>query len=266
MAKVAKGRESKRERTALSYVKACDAFDLLDSLGPRSVDLFCIDPPYYGIVKDSWDNQWKDPDEYIEWLVELLQLALQKIASDGSLICFGGIGVHGVHPLFDVIHGAETVGWTYRNWITWKKRRAYGKSHDYLFTREEILWYSASPIREEVAFNIPLLDEKRGYAGWNKDYPAKSEYKRVSNVWDDIPELFKPERYTQKPIPLMERLIKTHSNKGDLVVDFFAGWGTTGVAALRNGRRFVGCEAIQADAKAADRRCIEACLLPPAKS
>lgn len=130
-------------------------------------------------------------------------------------------------------------------------------SHDYLFTREEIAWYSVSPERTEVIFNIPLLDVKRGYSGFNKKYAAKSQYKRVTNVWSDITELFKTERATQKPIALMERLIETHSNMGDLVVDVFSGWGTTGVAALRKQRRFLGCERIESDAIKANERCIK---------
>ena len=54
----------------------------------------------------------------------------------------------------------------------------------------------------------------------------------------------------------MERIIATHSNPGDLVVDTFCGWGTTGVAALKLGRRFLGCERIPGDAKLANERCL----------
>lgn len=226
---------------------------------PQDVDLFVIDPPYFGIVKDTWDNAWRSESDYIRWLIELFTLARQKVKPTGSMLVFGGVGKHNSHPILQVIANTEELaGWHYRNWITWKKRRAYGKSHDYLFTREEILWYSASPERTSVTFNIPLLNEKRGYAGYDPKYPAKSEFKRVSNVWDDITELFRTERSTQKPIPLLNRIIETHSNPGDLVVDFLAGWGTTGVSSLKLGRRFLGCEAIRLDADAANARCVEA--------
>lgn len=47
---------------------------------------------------------------------------------------------------------------------------------------------------------------------------------------------------TQKPINLISDLIKTHSNEGDLVADFFMGSGTTGVACKLNNRQFIGCE------------------------
>lgn len=232
------------------------AKEFLSELPDASVNLFCIDPPYYKIVKEKWDSQWKTPEEYSAWLGELLALASTKLKSNGSLIMFAGLGKHGEHPIFDVVKEVEK-SLVFRNWITWKKKRAYGKSHDYLYTREEILWFSKSPERTEVVFNIPYLDEKRGYAGFSEKYPAKSEYKRVSNVWDDITELFKTEREAQKPLPLLERIINTHSNKFDTVVDFFSGWGTTGVAALALQREFKGCEMNPEDAAKANQRCQE---------
>ena len=237
------------------YILPQAASQFLESIEDSSVDLFLIDPPYYAIVPESWDNQWKSQEHYVTWLLKLVNLAQRKLEPDGSLLMFGGIGKHGSHPLFSLMDSMEMFSWHFRNMITWKKRRAYGKSHDYLFCREEIVWYSKSAERTSVVFNVPLLDVKRGYAGFDKDHPAKSEYKRVSNVWDDIPELMRPERSCQKPLPLIERLINTHSNPGDLVVDFFAGYGTTGIAALGLGRRFLGCEAIRADALWADARC-----------
>lgn len=237
------------------FVKAQGAYPFLQARPKGLVDLVLIDPPYFGIVDDSWDNQWSSAKDYLDWLFGILALARIATKPKGSLICFQGIGRPGEqHPIDEIRSIAASAGWYYRNWITWKKRRAYGKSHDYLFCREEIFWFSAAPGRTDVTFNIPLLDVKRGYAGFSEKYPAKSEFKRVSNVWDDIHELMRPERNCQKPEKLMARLINTHSNPGDLVCDFFAGYGTTGIVARKLGRDFIGCEAIKADALAADKR------------
>lgn len=239
-----------------NYITSQDVFDFIKTLEDESVSLFVTDPPYMDIVKDSWDNQWKSVRDYVDWMYRVLEAMKPKLKKDASVIFFGGIGKHDHRPFFKVMDKVESnTLYTYRNMVTWAKRKAYGKSHDYLFCREEFVWYSVSPERTKVTFNIPLTDVKRGYSGWNSKYPAKSEFKRVSNVWTDIPELMRPERNTQKPIPLMERIIKTHSNEGDLVVDTFCGWGTTGVAALNLGRRFQGCERIAADALLANERC-----------
>ncbi len=238
------------------YIQSADALTFVKSLDNDSIDLICTDPPFYGIVKDDWDNQWSSPNQFADWLVNIFQAALPKLKPTGSLVFFGGIGKHKEHPLFRIITKLEDAGYFFRNLITWKKKRAYGKSHDYLFCREEIVWMSRSAERTGVTFNIPLLNEKRGYAGYSEKYPAKSEYLRVSNVFTDINELFRPERKCQKPLPLMNRLITTHSNQNDLVVDLFSGWGSTGVAALHAGRKFRGCEKIPSDAHDANQRCV----------
>ena len=235
----------------MPYIQTDDARRFIGGLPDSSIDLLLTDPPYYEIVKDTWDNSWKSSDEFVDWLASIFEAVHPKLKSTGSLVFFGGIGKHGAHPLFKLIERLEQT-YTYRNWITWGKRRAYGKQHDYLFCREEILWYTVS---DQWTFNIPYLAEKRGYAGFNLKYPAKSEYKRVTNVWTDITELFRPERSCQKPDPLMARLVATHSNPGDLIVDPFAGLGTTGVAALRLGRRFQGCEIDVVAAVLAEERC-----------
>ncbi len=248
----------------MTYVHPLDCFDFANSLEDGSVSLLLTDPPYMGIVEDSWDNQWSSVDAYVEWMHSLLAAFKPKLTETGSVLFFGGVGKHGERPFFKLMEKIEDTNLlTYRNLITWKKRRAYGKSHDYLFCREEIAWYSVSPERTKVTFNIPLLDVKRGYAGFNSKYPAKSEFKRVSNVWDDIPEIMRPKRTAQKPTQLMDRLISTHSNEGDLIADPFVGFGTTGISALQLGRRFQGSEAIVADAKEANNRCREAAGLPP---
>lgn len=240
------------------HVLECSAEVLLKQLQPESVDLFLFDPPYFDVVGQKWDNQWKTVDDYVTWFHSLALGAKGTLKPHGSFIFFGGLGNHGFRPFWSVCQMLEWGTGSlfhYRNIITWKKRRAYGKSHDYLFAREEIAWYSKSSNRTEVTFNIPYTNVKRGYAGYNKKYPAKSEFKRVSNVWDDIPELMRPERETQKPVELMERLVVTHSNPDDLIVDLFTGSGTTGVAALKNGRRFIGCDTDTNVIARANERC-----------
>ena len=62
---------------------------------------------------------------------------------------------------------------------------------------------------------------------------------------------------TQKPIALLERIIKTSSNEGDLIADFFSGSGTTGVAAARLGRRFILCDESKEAMEIAKKRILE---------
>jgi hypothetical protein len=96
---------------------------------------------------------------YAKWLVDLCVLAREKVKPNGSLIMFQAIGKHGQHPVFQVVAGVERV-WHFRNWITWKKARAFGKGTNYLFCRDEILWFSAAAEEGRATFNTPMTDQK----------------------------------------------------------------------------------------------------------
>ena len=253
----------------MTYIHAAKAEEFIPTLEDGSVELILTDPPYFEITADAWDRQWRNSGEFAVWLSDILLSTLPKLTPTGSLVFFSALGKHGSHPLFQVVERLEAGGFYWRNLVTWKKRRAFGKSHDYLYTREEILWFSKSPDRTSVTYNIPLLDEKRGKVGsfghldkkTGLPYQAKSEYLRVTNVWTDIDPIIevteimgRKEHICQKPEKLMDRLVNTHSNRGDLVVDLFAGSGATGVSAVSLGRNFQGCDASEADAHRANER------------
>lgn len=66
-----------------------DCLEILKQLPDKSIDLILTDPPYYKIVKDKWDNQWKNITEYQEWC-EILAKEFQRVLKDnGSLYWFG---------------------------------------------------------------------------------------------------------------------------------------------------------------------------------
>ena len=65
----------------------------------------------------------------------------------------------------------------------------------------------------------------------------------ISNVWETTVETYHSRIYdTQKPKPLLERIIKSSSNEGDVVADFFCGSGTSLVVAKELGRNYIGCD------------------------
>ena len=240
------------------YVHPYAAERFHELLSPHSVRLLVIDPPYSGVAKSKWDHRRKDPRVFAEWLSGVMLSFLPKLTHDGSILFFGGTGMQGNRAFLHTLLAMDASPMMFRNWITWGKRKAYGKEFDYLYTREEIAWYSVSHEYREVCFNIPLTDELRGYKGFNPKYPAKSDYKWVTNVWNDIPELFKTRRECEKPVPLLRRIVETHSNPGDLVVDCFTGLGASGVAALSSGRAFFGCDEDSEAVETAETDCIAA--------
>jgi DNA modification methylase len=190
--------------------------------------LIICDPPYGDIVDEDWDV-----DDYHKWMKTCALYA----SIDATICIWGGVGKPGNRPFIDFASTVEAKNpdWIIKNWVTWKKKRAYGVKDNYLFTREECLILT----KGKPIFNIPLLDEKRGYAGYNAKYPAKSEYLRRTNVWTDITELFRNKIHPcQKPDKLYEVLINTHSNPDDLILDLCAGSCVTMRAAINTKRRY----------------------------
>lgn len=202
---------------------------------PGSVDLIVTDPPYGGIIDEEWDRKWSYADQLL-----MTDLIRDSLAPGGTAYVWGGIGTHMNRIFFRWLAELEMLypDLYIHDLITWRKRRAYGTKTRMLFVREEcaVLVKGNKP----ATFNIPYLEELRGYAGYNPNYPALSPHYRRTNVWDDVNELFRGKIHpTEKPVRLSEIMIETSSNPGDLVLDMFAGSGNVGVAAKKLGRRYI---------------------------
>jgi site-specific DNA-methyltransferase (adenine-specific) len=208
-----------------------------------SVGLIIADPPYGKIVSEAWDKA-DDAESFTNWMLDWTDLWYRLLVPGASFYVWGGIGRPDFRPFFSYLSRVESIGsLKMANLITWKKRRGYGKQNDYLFTREECAWLVNGDPKNPRTFNVPYLDEKRGYEGYNKKYPAKSEYKRRTNVWTDITEILRGKLVTaQKPVKLAEIMIETHTEPGEFVIDPFAGSFTTALAARKLGRRFAVIE------------------------
>lgn len=206
------------------------------------VPLVVTDPPYGNIVSETWDKVDVSAAEFANWLANFTKMwADVALLGGGAFYVWGGIGRPNFRPFLHYITMVESDGvLELANLITWSKKRAYGVAHNYLFTREELAYFVKGDIKKPRRFNVPLLDEKRGYAGYNAKYPAKSEFYRRTNVWTDITEILRGKIHpTQKPERLMEIPILTHTNPGEWVIDPFGGSGTTAVACRNTGRKFV---------------------------
>lgn len=209
------------------------------------VGLIVADPPYGNIVNETWDRIDKDDSQFAEWMVDWTRKWSDGILLDNAAFyVWGGIGMPGFRPFIRYMAMVEQKGtFELANLITWKKRRAYGVQHNYIFTREECAYFTKGNAKKPRVFHVPLLDEKRGYAGYDERYPAKSEYYRRSNVWTDIGELMRGKVHpTEKAQKLYEVMINTHTNPDEYVIDLFAGSGVAALAARETGRRFVVVE------------------------
>lgn len=207
----------------------------------RRVPLIIADPPYGNIVSDYWDQVGSDDKAFAQWMFGWTRLCGGFLVPNGALYVWGGVGTPKFRPFYRYLADVENeTSFQLASHITWGKKRAYGVQNNYLFTREELAYLVLGDAKKPHKFNIPLLDQKRGYAGYNAKYPAKSEYLRRTNVWTDVTEIFRGKIHpTQKPERVCEIPIEVHTDKGDWVLDPFAGSGTTGRAARKLERKFI---------------------------
>ncbi len=176
-------------------------------------------------------------DDFQEFLAPRLHHAHRVLAPHGSL--FLHIDYREVHyckVALDRIFGRASfmneIIWAYDYGARTKKR--WSAKHD------NILWYAKDPTKYRFDFDamdrIPYMAP--GLVGAEKAARGKTP---TDVWWHTIVAPSGKERTgyaTQKPLGVLQRIIKVHSQRGDLVLDFFAGSGTTGEAAALNGRRF----------------------------
>lgn len=213
-----------------------DYKNILSTIEDRSIDLICIDPPYeIGIA--SWD---KDTD----W--EFLFHECGRILKlTGNLVMFAGWST--LPTIFDFyerysINKILDKDLNYlqpKNHIAWDRIKGRGAKKNFVSTREEILWFTKG---EDYAFNPEDSTIKKKTDGMGKK--NGSEYRRLSNVWTDISPIVpwskeKLDHPTQKPLKLIERIIRVFSNEDDFVLDCFCGSGTVAEACENLNRDYI---------------------------
>ena len=224
------------------------AEDVTERLGgtKMSPQLVIADPPYGNILPKKWDVA-----EVGRWVKVVA--SFERFAHPPPIYWWGGIGKPTNRPFFEFILKLEDPisnrsQYRMRDLITWRKKRGYGKPRDYLFVREEcaLLTYRGEAPK---VFHIPLLEKRRGYAGYNPKFPAKSEFLRRTNVWDET-EILKGKLHDAHKAPVVVRVpIQAHTDPHDLVVDLYSGSGETSLQAWKLGRRFIAVEKDEATAR-----------------
>lgn len=244
-----------------------DNMSVLPRIGNNSVDLIYIDPPFNtGInrkyvrlrttsTEGSGDRlgfqgrefktmclgtkEYPDKyDDYLGFLTPRLTHAHRILKSTGSFFLHLDYReVHYVKILLDEVFGRDC----FVNDIVWAYDYGARSKTKWSTKHDNILWYVKNP--KNYTFNFDEMD-RIPYMAPGMVTPEKAARgKTPTDVWwHTIVPTNGKERTgypTQKPIGVLSRIIKVHSNVGDLVVDFFAGSGTTGEVAARLGRDFI---------------------------
>ncbi len=177
-------------------------------------------------------------DDFLGFLEPRLIECRRVLAEDGSLFLhLDPRESHYAKVLLDGIFGRAS----FLNEIVWaydyggRSKRRWPAKHD------TILWYAKDP--EHYTFDYDAID-RIPYMAPGLVTPEKAERGKVPTDvwWQTVVPTSGTERTgypTQKPLAVLERIIRVHSRPGDVVADFFAGSGTTGDAAARNDRDFL---------------------------
>jgi site-specific DNA-methyltransferase (adenine-specific) len=225
------------------FLETSGNFEYLKQIPYNSIDLIFIDPPYLTTSED-WDKK--------EIITEQLSKEFYRILKDtGNFYCWCGIGEKSQSlirwfPIFNK-------NFIFKDLLTWKKQRGMGMRKGWLYTREEIMWFVKDNKqfiwnKEEQYSKTELRKIEKLFTGKE----AKSKYKRLTNVFTDISEQNivgqkNPIKthFTSKPLEILERIIKVHTKKKDIILDCFMGSGSIAVACKRLNRNFIGMEIYQ---------------------
>jgi len=185
-------------------------------------------------AKDGYEDSFVD---FVGFLRPRMEQAHRILTATGSL--FFHIDYREVHyckVMLDEIFGREC----FQNEIIWAYDYGARATKKWPAKHDSILWYTKDP--EQYTFNLEASDRIPYMAPKLVGEKKAARGKTPTDVWWHTivsPTGKEKTGYaTQKPLGILERIVRVHSNAGERVMDFFAGSGTTGEAAARNGRTF----------------------------
>lgn len=215
-----------------------DCVEVLRSL-PERPRLIFADPPYnIGVEYGPHMDDSRTPESYIAWTREWIDAAAAVLAPDGSLWVL-------IEPRWAgrVQCALEDSGLHYRETIIWHE--TFGVYCETKFGKDHRSLFRFAKHRRQQVFHPDRIPSAR--LAKYRDKRANPQGRVPPNVWpisrvcgtfrerlDEFP--------TQLPLELLRRVVRTASDPGDLVLDPFSGSATTGVAAIEQGRRYLGIE------------------------
>ncbi|MBA2333895.1 MAG: site-specific DNA-methyltransferase [Blastocatellia bacterium] len=226
-----------------------DAFTTLRKLPEKWFDLLFADPPY-NLTKDFGGEKFRQRslDDYEKWLESWLKECVRLLKPTASIyIC-------GDWRSASAIQRAGIKFFKLQNRITWEREKGRGAKRNWKNASEDIWFFTVS---DDFVFNINAVKIKRKVLApytengrpkdWDKSSEGNFRLTHPSNLWTDVSVPFwsMPENTdhpTQKPEKLLAKILLASTNSGDLVLDPFAGSGTTAVAAKKLGRDFTAIE------------------------
>lgn len=227
-----------------------NCLEVLSKLPENSVDMIFADPPYnlsnggfsvhagkrVSVNKGEWDKSNGFKDDFFfhyEWLKDC-----KRVLKPGGTIWISGT----YHSIYQCGFALQNLRYHILNDISWFKPNASPNLSCRFFTasHETLIWAR----KEKKASHTFNYDQMKD-GDWSEDF-IKKPHLQMRSVW----AIGTPKPYekkfgkhpTQKPLNLLKRIVLASTKKGDLIVDPFTGSSTTGLAAVANGRRFIGID------------------------
>ena len=177
-------------------------------------------------------------DDYIRFLRDRIEQTERVLTSDGSFFLHLDYReIHYAKVMCDEVFGRES----FINEIIWSYDYGGRSKSRWSAKHDNILWYAKDPknftYRYDDIDRIPYMAP--GLVGAEKAAKGKTP---TDSWWHTIVSPNGKEKTgypTQKPLGIINRIIRVHSNPGDVILDYFAGSGTTGIAALAEGRKAI---------------------------
>jgi len=225
-----------------SVLFKANCLDIMDSIPADSIDMIFADPPYFlsnggmschagkrvSVNKGEWDKS-KGIEETHKFNIEWLRKCQNILTPNGSVWVSGTL-----HIIYSIGFAMQQLGFKILNDIAWYKINPPPNLSCRYFTHatETIIW-AAKNKNSKHYFNYALMrkmnNNKQMQSLWSITAPKPEE-----KIYGKHP--------TQKPIALLERIILASTKEKDIVLDPFTGSSTTGIAAYRLGRHFLGID------------------------
>jgi len=229
----------------LDTVICGDCLEVMKQLPDNCVDLVLTDPPY-GTTQCKWD--YVIP-------IEPMWHRLRRIAKPDSAIV-----LMASQPFTTTLIASNMKMFAYC-WV-WEKSRKTGflnaKRQPLRTTEDIVVFYG-----KQANYNPQMKQVRERFVSRSGEFEGYGKHTALSksNNGEEYPFNLisiasenNSAHPTQKPVALMKYLIKTYTNEGDTILDFTCGSGTTGVAAVRMGRHFIGIEISPDYCKIAEKR------------
>lgn len=222
MQEVFKDKDVKTENYHLMFG---DCLERMKEIPDGSVDLVLTDPPYNIARKNNFHTMGRTGIDFGDWdkgfdLFSYIDELPRICSKDANVVIFNDWKNVG-----EIARYAESKGFVIKDMLRWEKSNPMPRNRDRRFV-----------VDYEVAVWLTMPKGK-----WVFNRQSET-YDRPCFKGSLTPSSEKTEHTTQKPVWLMEKILKTLSNEGDVVLDMFIGSGTTGVACFNTNRNFIGIE------------------------